>query len=121
MDQNVKMVQIGNLKITVNALIILVTSIIMSVVLLFAVPMPIGAIFSIAVLLGGAFVSYNVNCVQVGHCRIWAIILVVIYVVNVVAIMLRLFMFKPSLESYSLMNSKKSPMGKKLESFRSKK
>lgn len=78
----VKTVTIAGIKISQLSLVVLITALILAFALLFV--HPIGFLGSLTVLLGGVLAAYNVNCVQVGSCTLWAWILTAFYVINAV-------------------------------------
>ena len=83
-DNQVKMVTVGSWKITLAALITLISGLVLAVVFLFMGRF--GLILSMWVLLLFVLASYNVNCAQMGHCRVWAWTLTILYVVYVTII-----------------------------------
>lgn len=82
--QPVKTITIAGVKISQLSVVVLVSSFVLALAMLFVGPM--GFLGSLTVLLAGALAAYNVNCVQVGHCQTWALILTVFYVINSVII-----------------------------------
>lgn len=90
-QNNVKMVTVFNKKITHNAHLTLVAGLILS--LTFAFTIPYGVFVGLYTLLMFTLLSYNVNCVQVGHCTLWAWILTAVYVVYA-AIVVGFLLFK---------------------------
>lgn len=78
--QPTKTVKFVGLDITFNAFLTLVAGLILSVVLVFTIP-TYGIFAGLYILLLFSLLAYNVNCVQVGHCYLWAWILTVVYLV----------------------------------------
>lgn len=74
-----KMVSIGPFKITLAAFITFVAGIFVAIALLFAGS--IGPMMSLFTLFVFMILSYNVNCLQLGHCNIWAWFLTIVYVI----------------------------------------
>jgi hypothetical protein len=80
-----KIVKIGDLRITLFALIAAVCGIISG---LYASYIYSGVSDTFGIILGlvtigvSFLTAYNLNCVIVGHCKVWAWILVSVYVLN---------------------------------------
>jgi hypothetical protein len=75
-----KTVYIGNIKMTLFSLITVCCGIASGLFLAYKVHPFIGLL-----MIGSTFVAaYNLNCVIVGHCRVFAWILVTLYVLNTV-------------------------------------
>lgn len=93
-----KTLTFGKIKITVLAFTMLLVGIAFSVFCLFFLPSTVGVIASLLIMLGFIFAAYNINCVLVGHCVVWAYVLIVIYVFNVVAVILKMNAAQPKLQ-----------------------
>lgn len=89
-----KTMTIGKVKITVIAFSLLIIGVVFSVFCLFFLPSSIGVIASLLIMLGFIFAAYNINCVLVGHCIIWAYVLMIVYLLNVVLVVMRLVSLK---------------------------
>jgi hypothetical protein len=78
-EDSVRIVTIGSLKLTLAAFITLLSG----VVLALGIALLGGAFtfVSLYVLLLFVVIAYNVNCAQVGHCKVWAWFLTIVYVV----------------------------------------
>lgn len=91
---NVKMVQIGELKITLFSLIVLITGVVLGVFMAFLVPHPYGLMSSLVIILASVVFAYNVNCMVVGQCKIWALVLTAFYVLYATFVVIKLFSMK---------------------------
>ena len=83
-EDKVKMVSLFNKRITYNAYLTLLAGLVMS--LTFAFTIPHGVFIGLYILLMFTLLAYNVNCVQVGHCSMWAWILTAVYVIYAVIV-----------------------------------
>lgn len=81
-NRNVKMMNIGDIKISRAAFLTLIAGIILSTVIAITIP-GVGPIIGLVLLLLWMLITYNINCVQVGHCNKWAWILTTFYLVYV--------------------------------------
>lgn len=86
---DVKMVQLGSVKITLAAFVTLVAGLVLAVALFFVGSF--GPILSVYVLLVFMLLSYNVNCAQLGHCKVWAWFLTIVYVFYALVIVFATF------------------------------
>lgn len=76
-----KFYMLAGKKIARPAFITLLSGIILALVI--AIFIPYGVFIAIYVLLIFLLLSYNINCTLVGHCKTWAWILTVIYLIYV--------------------------------------
>jgi hypothetical protein len=75
----IRTIDFFGIKISLNAYIILIAGLIMCIILIFVAPYgPLVASISFLLVIAAA---YNVNCVQVGHCKIWAWVLTIAYII----------------------------------------
>ena len=73
-----KTVTIGNLKISLFSLIVVVSGLVAGLFVSYMTNPVVGLI-----LIAGSFLgAYNLNCVIVGDCKMWAWVLLVTYVLN---------------------------------------
>jgi hypothetical protein len=84
----VKMVTIGQYHMSLASCIVLAVGLTFSIVILFALPNVFGLIMGSYILLSVVLIAYNINCVQLGHCKIWAWVLTAVYIFGVVSSML---------------------------------
>ena len=76
---DVRTIDFFGIKISLNAYIILIAGLIMCIILIFIAPY--GPLFASIAFLMVIAAAYNVNCVQVGHCKIWAWALTIFYII----------------------------------------
>lgn len=99
------LVQVGSLRITRQALTICIAGILLACVLIFTLGLSPGSVLAAAFILLAIFVAaYSVNCMVVGHCRIWAWFLAVLYVVNLILYTLVLMIPVPADSTSRLSN-----------------
>ena len=79
--QNDSTMNFAGIKITPAAYLLLIISIILVIVVVFTIPFPKGIIVGLILLFGLLLTVYSVNCYQVGHCKVLAWIVSIIYVV----------------------------------------
>ena len=104
-NNDIQFVQIGGLKVSINAFLTFIAGLVFSVVV--TIVMPFGAFAGMYILLIFTLFAYNVNCVQVGHCKTWAWILTILYVIYVVFLSIMLISNKESfLKSFSSVKGK---------------
>ena len=106
---DVKMVSFGKMNVSLAAFITLIVGILASLLIIFISPNAIGIIFAIYILLSVLLTSYNINCTQLGHCKLWAWTLTVLFIISVSSAALA-FATKPALPKSLLstkLNSKK--------------
>ena len=96
--QKVRMVSFGGVKISMNAYMIVIAGIILSVTLAFLVPQ-VGPLVGLFVLFLFMVLSYNVNCVLLGHCHIWAWFLTITYLIYTGVVVYSVVMHKDSLST----------------------
>ena len=82
---DVKMFSIGKLHISRAALIALSLGILASIIILIVSPNVYGAMVAIYILLVAMLVSYNINCNLLGHCKVFAWVLTVLYTISLVS------------------------------------
>lgn len=93
---NIKIIYIGNIKVTWAAFINLIAGIILSSVLAINIP-DIGPFIGLFVLLLWMILTYNINCAQIGHCKKWAWILTIFYLIYASFISIMLITNKDSI------------------------
>lgn len=87
---------IFGIPISLNALIVLVSGTILCIVIMFIYP-PYTVFLGIYAFLIILLLSYNINCVIVGHCKVWAWFLTIFYVIYFTLAVLYLYMFRTKL------------------------
>lgn len=83
-------VQVGSLKITRNALFTLSSGIVLSAIIMFAVP-KVGVWIGLVTLLMFVLAAYNINCAVVGKCTTWALILTILYLISTIGAIIKYF------------------------------
>jgi hypothetical protein len=83
------MVMVGDMKMTRSALITLTAGLILS--LSVAIFVPHGVFIGLFMFLGFIIAAYNLNCVVVGKCTTWALVLTAVYIVYVLMSLIMLF------------------------------
>ena len=91
----VNMISIGKFKITVSAFTTLCVGVVACIVMFFMGKL--GMIFSIVILVSSSIAAYNINCAQLGHCSVWAWILVALNAFWVYMFIIRFILMKSTL------------------------
>ena len=77
------MINIFNIvTVTKLSFYILVFGLVLSFIIIFTLNLSLGKnlLAGLLIFLGFCLESYNVNCVQLGNCRIWAYLLTILYI-----------------------------------------
>lgn len=84
-NSNIKMIPFAGTKVSRASFCVLLAGITVSILLaiFLPLPLPVSILIAIYVLLMALLAAYNVNCVQVGHCKVWAWILTGLYIFSV--------------------------------------
>jgi hypothetical protein len=77
--KQVYIVQVLGVSMSVQAAILAVAGLVLSVTMILLYPNWISIIASMAILLGMLFASYAVNCTVVGHCQVLAWLFTILY------------------------------------------
>ena len=104
---NAHLVKVGGLNMTVQALVTLVSGLIIGIVL--ACVSSAGVAIGIPLFLAFCVAAYNVNCAIVGHCQVWANVLTCVYAIYAIVCLLSLMMGKEPKVPGSAPSSPKSP------------
>lgn len=89
-NKETKTVTIFGKEISLNAFIVLVAGSVLSIVVS-ALFFPYGLAIGLVIFIGSLIAAYNVNCTLVGHCEVWAWILVFLYVIAIVMHLVMIF------------------------------
>lgn len=81
------LIQIGSLRISVQALVVAIAGIVFSMAMsyIIGIMIPYGYIVGLFLLPVFLLAAYSINCMIVGECVVWAWILTVLYVINFLA------------------------------------
>ena len=77
-----RFVKIGSLKLSMQAVVVAACGIVFGLVVGLTYNVVVGLIAILPFFMG----AYTVNCTVVGHCTVWAWILTIVYVINVLGV-----------------------------------
>jgi hypothetical protein len=77
--EEIKTIDFFGIRISLNAYIILIVGFIVCIILIFMPPY--GPFAAAILLLFVVIAAYNVNCLLVGHCKIWAWVVTIVYII----------------------------------------
>ena len=82
---DIRMVTIGHFKLSLAAFITLVAGMCVSLLLLILAPNIYGALSMIYILLVAILFAYGINCTLLGHCKVFAWVLTILYTLSAVS------------------------------------
>lgn len=118
-NSNIKMIPFAGTKVSRASFCVLLAGITVSILLaiFLPLPLPVSILIAIYVLLMALLAAYNVNCVQVGHCKVWAWILTGLYIFSVAISALVLLMKNDEWANIYMPKASNMPVEKGLKSI----
>lgn len=98
-DYTKKTITIGKLKMSLFSFIVALSGLVIGLIS----SIKINIVSGLVITLGFFLAAYNLNCVIVGHCRIWAWVLLIVYLINIVT----------TFSAYTIMRGRGSSSSKK--------